>query len=127
MFTPHIASRILHAGTFLTLLLLSCRAANAPKDSSHDSAGTAPSTQAQITIDNFSFQPATLTIRAGTTVTWINHDDMPQTATSAGKPPLFNSGALDTDGKFSFVFTTSGTYDYFCAIHTHMTGKIIVK
>jgi plastocyanin len=81
----------------------------------------------QITIDNFRFSPRELTVTAGTKVTWVNNDDVPHTATSSAKPRSFDSKTLDTDDKFSHVFTTPGTYDYFCAVHPHMTGRIIVK
>lgn len=81
----------------------------------------------QIVVDNFSFDPPTLTIPVGTQVTWVNHDDVPHTATSTAKPKHFDSGTLDTDGKFSQVFTAPGTYEYFCAVHPKMTGRIIVK
>lgn len=78
-------------------------------------------------IDNFTFSPATLTVRAGARVTWTNRDDEPHTVTSSGNPRAFASGALDTDGMFSFTFDKPGTYPYYCAIHPHMTGVIIVK
>jgi plastocyanin len=81
----------------------------------------------EVKIDNFAFSPRTLTVAAGTRVTWINRDDVPHTATSTRKPRIFDSGTLDTDDKFSHVFTTPGTYEYFCAVHPHMTGQIIVK
>jgi plastocyanin len=81
----------------------------------------------QIVIDNFTFDPPTLTIPAGTEVTWVNHDDVPHTATSTAKPKQFDSGTLDTDGMFSHVFKGPGTYEYFCAVHPKMTGRIIVK
>jgi plastocyanin len=81
----------------------------------------------QIVIDNFTFDPPTLTVPAGTKVTWVNHDDVPHTATSTAKPKSFQSGTLDTDGKFSHVFTAPGTYEYFCAVHPKMTGQIVVK
>jgi plastocyanin len=81
----------------------------------------------EVKIDNFTFDPAKLTIKAGTKVTWTNHDDVPHTATSSVKPRAFDSGTLDTDEKFSYVFTTPGTYDYFCAVHPKMTAQIIVK
>jgi plastocyanin len=81
----------------------------------------------QITIDNFAFRPARLEVAAGTKVTWINRDDVPHTATSAAKPRAFDSRTLDTDDQFAHVFTTPGTYVYFCAVHPHMTGTIIVK
>jgi acid phosphatase len=81
--------------------------------------------QTQIAIENFSFTPATLTIAAGTTVTWTNHDDVTHTVTAADK--RFDSGAIDTDGTFAHQFTTPGTYAYHCAIHPTMTAQIIVK
>jgi plastocyanin len=81
----------------------------------------------QIVIDNFTFDPPTLTIPVGAKVTWVNHDDVPHTATSTAKPKHFESGALDTDEKFSHVFTVPGTYEYFCVVHPKMTGQIIVK
>jgi plastocyanin len=81
----------------------------------------------EIVIDNFTFDPPQLTINTGTKVTWVNHDDVPHTATSTVKPRVFDSGTLDTDQKFSFVFTAPGTYDYFCAVHPKMTAQVIVK
>lgn len=80
-----------------------------------------------VAIENFSFQPSRLTIAPGTTVTWINRDDVPHTATAQGDSPLFDSKALDTDDKFSFTFNTPGTYPYYCKVHPHMTGVITVK
>jgi plastocyanin len=81
----------------------------------------------EITIDNFSYNPAKLTVPVGTKVTWINQDDVPHTVTSSAKPRRFNSGTLDTEDRFSYVFTTPGTYKYFCAVHPHMTAQVIVK
>jgi plastocyanin len=80
----------------------------------------------QITVDNFSFAPPTLTVAAGTEVTWVNHDDIPHTVVSEDKT-TFKSRALDTDEKFSFTFSKPGTYTYFCSIHPKMTGKVIVQ
>ena len=80
----------------------------------------------EVTIDNFSFLPATLTIPVGTTVTWINRDDVPHTVVSVDKKSIV-SPALDTDEKFSYQFTTPGTNDYYCSVHPHMKGKIIVQ
>ena len=81
----------------------------------------------QVVIDNFTFEPQVLTVSAGATVTWINRDDVPHTATAKEKPREFDSKALDTDEKYSHTFKAKGTYAYFCAVHPHMTGKIIVK
>ena len=81
----------------------------------------------EVKIDNFSFGPASLTVPVGTTVTWINHDDIPHTVVSTDDPKTFKSKVLDTDEKFSFTFSKPGTYSYFCSIHPKMTGKVIVQ
>lgn len=77
-----------------------------------------------VTIDNFTFSPAALKVKVGTTVTWKNQDDIPHTVVSAGK---FKSKALDTDDSYTFTFTTAGDYTYFCSLHPHMTGAIKVE
>ena len=79
-----------------------------------------------ISIDNFTFNPPTLTVKAGTTITWTNKDDIPHGIASANNA-FSRSKALDTDDSFSFTFTTPGTYQYFCYIHPHMTGTIVVE
>jgi plastocyanin len=79
----------------------------------------------EVAIDNFSFMPQTLTVPVGTTVTWINHDDIPHTVLSVDKTTIV-SPALDTDEKFSYTFTATGTNDYYCSVHPHMKGKVIV-
>jgi plastocyanin len=78
-----------------------------------------------ITIDNFTFAPPELTVAAGTTVKWVNHDDIPHTVVNKDK--VFRSKALDTDDSFSFTFASAGTFEYFCGLHPHMVGKVIVK
>ena len=87
-------------------------------------AATAPNA---VTIDNFAFAPALLMIAPGTKVTWFNKDEEPHTVTSADGGKTFKSEALDTDDKFSFTFDKPGTYKYFCSIHPHMVGTIVVK
>src|SRR6201993_298540 len=82
-------------------------------------------TTAEVKIDNFSFGPATLTVAPGTTVTWVNHDDIPHTVVSTDS--VFKSQVLDNDEKFSFTFTKAGSYPYFCSIHPKMTAIIVVK
>jgi plastocyanin len=77
-----------------------------------------------VMIDNFTFEPAQVTIKVGTTVTWKNRDDIPHTVVSAGK---FRSKTLDTDDSYSFTFTSPGDYNYFCSLHPHMTGMIKVE
>ena len=89
------------------------------------SAQQAPAASMEVKIDNFSFGPATITVAAGTTVTWTNRDDIPHTVVSDDK--VFKSKVLDTDEKFSYTFTKPGTYPYFCSVHPKMTGKVIVQ
>ena len=88
-------------------------------------AASAQAADTEVKIDNFAFAPQRITVKAGTTVTWINDDDIPHTVASSSK--LFKSKALDTEDKFSFTFTTPGTYEYFCSLHPHMTGAIVVE
>jgi amicyanin len=81
---------------------------------------------ATVSIDNFTYNPATLTVKAGTTVTWTNKDDIPHAVASATNA-FAKSKALDTDDTFSFTFTTPGTYKYFCHLHPYMVGSIVVE
>jgi amicyanin len=78
-----------------------------------------------VTIDNFTFTAPELTVAVGTTVKWVNHDDIPHSVVDKSK--AFRSKALDTDDAYSFTFASAGTFDYFCGLHPHMVGKIIVK
>jgi len=80
-----------------------------------------------VIIDNFAFAPAILSVAPGTKVTWANSDEEPHTVTSADAGATFKSAALDTNDKFSFTFDKPGTYKYFCSIHPHMVGTIVVK
>ncbi|MGO9398313.1 MAG: cupredoxin family copper-binding protein [Xanthobacteraceae bacterium] len=80
---------------------------------------------AAVAIDNFTFDPQKLTVKAGTTVTWTNKDDIPHAIAAVNKQ--FRSKALDTDDAYSFTFTTPGSYDYFCSLHPHMTGTVVVE
>jgi plastocyanin len=86
--------------------------------------GSAQAEETKVTIDNFTFAPAELKVKVGDTVTWTNHDDIPHTVVSAGK---FRSKTLDTDNSYSFTFTASGEYKYFCSLHPHMTGMVKVE
>jgi len=78
-----------------------------------------------VKIDNFVFGPEALTVSVGTTVTWVNQDDIPHTVVANDKS--FKSKVLDSDETFSFTFTKPGEYGYFCSLHPHMVGKVIVK
>jgi plastocyanin len=81
----------------------------------------------RIVIDSFAYSPREISVPLGSRVQWVNRDDVPHTVTSTAKPKTFDSGALDGEESFAFVFQAPGTYHYFCALHPHMTGKVIVK
>jgi plastocyanin len=82
------------------------------------------SAPALVRIDNFSFAPEAVTVPVGTTVTWENGDDIPHSVVMSDKS--FRSKPLDTHDRASFTFTKAGTLDYFCGLHPHMQGTIIV-
>src|SRR5262245_27814395 len=113
MLRPIIASTVLGAvvGSVLAAGMLVARAEGAPN---------------AVTIDNFSFAPQTLTVKAGTTVTWTNRDDIPHGIGSSNNA-FKKSVALDTDDSYSYTFTTPGTYQYFCYLHPKMVGSIVVE
>jgi plastocyanin len=82
-------------------------------------------TPTTVTIDNFVFSPMNIEVQRGTTITWVNKDDIPHVvASTTGK---FKSRAIDTDGKYTFTFSEPGTYEYYCSVHPKMVGKIVVK
>src|ERR1700737_303371 len=82
------------------------------------SAGVSTGSAIEVKIDNHAFTPGEVTVKAGTQVTWINHDDVPHTVDSTqGK---FKSAALDTDDKFQFRFTEPGEYPFYCRMHPKM-------
>ena len=91
---------------------------------------SAPPAQAASTvtveITNFVFQPATVTIQVGDTVTWTNLDSAAHTATHTAASPLFD-GVMSTGESFSYTFTQAGTFDYLCTFHPEMTGTVIVR
>jgi plastocyanin len=83
-----------------------------------------PTPGTEVKIDNFSFGPD-VTIAAGTTITWTNHDDVPHVV--ASDTNIFKSKALDTDDRYSYTFTKPGTYVYYCTVHPKMIAKVVVK
>ena len=80
---------------------------------------------AQVTILNYKFDPEVLTVPAGTTVTWVNKDEVPHTVASSDKRFPSSSG-LDTGEAYSYTFTTPGSYGYYCTLHPFMKGTIVV-
>jgi plastocyanin len=113
MLRPIIASTALGAvvGSVLAASVLFARAEGTPNT---------------VTIDNFSFTPAAVTVKAGTTMTWTNKDDIPH-GIGATNNAFPKSKALDTDDSYSFTFNTPGTYQYFCYLHPKMVGSIVVE
>ena len=85
----------------------------------------APTPSATVQIDNFTFKTPVTTVKVGTTVTWTNGDDIPHTVVS--KDGVFKSKVLDTGDRFSFTFAKPGQFGYYCSLHPHMTGTIVVK
>jgi len=84
----------------------------------------APVSGNQVNIDGFAFAPATLTVSAGTTVTWTNHDEEPHTV--AASDGSFHSPGMGTGATFTHTFSTAGTFDYVCSIHPMMHGTVVV-
>ena len=99
-------------------------------DMGSPAAATQPQTNMdpnRVVIDNFTFGPQKLMVAVGTKVTWVNRDDVPHTVTSSDEPKVLNSPVLDTDGQFTYTFSEPGTYAYYCTVHPHMTGLVVVK
>jgi amicyanin len=96
------------------LLLISAQAASATE-----------AAQAEVKIDNFSFQPPVLRVKKGMTVTWVNHDDIPHSLVVAALQ--VRSHPIDTDDTFSVQFEKPGSYNYICGLHPHMKGQVVVS
>src|SRR5690242_321561 len=88
-------------------------------------ARNASAAAAEVVVDNFTFTPTPLSVKIGTTVTSVNHDDIPHSIVC---PALkVHSHPLDTDDKFAHRFEQAGTYDYICGLHPHMHGQVVVQ
>ena len=85
----------------------------------------APPVERQVIIRDYTFEPDTLTVPVGATVTWVNHDDEAHAVESKDKG-FPSSKLLERGGKYSYTFTAPGTYKYLCSVHSFMMGKIIV-
>lgn len=110
---------------FLTLFLILGVACSPAPASTPPPAPAPVLTVTTIEIANFAFSPATVTVPVGTTVTWINNDSATHTVTAQERQ--FDSGDLSRGASFSYTFSQSGTFNYYCAIHPRMTGKVIVQ
>lgn len=79
----------------------------------------------EVWIQGMAFTPSTITVTAGTTITWTNNDGVAHTVTS--NTGLFESGSISNNGTYSHLFTTVGTFPYHCAIHTSMKASVVVE
>ncbi len=118
------ANNIIRTIFFLLLLsLTSCE---------KDSSDPAPSTPAptgpganEVWMQNNTFNPSSITVAAGTTITWTNKDNTAHTVTS--NDGLFNSGNISAGSTFSRQFTSAGTISYHCTLHSGMNGTVVVQ
>jgi len=99
---------------------------NSQSSKTSNSTSTQPTATNAVTIDNFAFSPANITVKKGTTVTWTNKDSATHTVTETDSLNGPKSGDLETGKSFVFTFDTVGTYHYHCSIHTSMTGTVTV-
>ncbi len=81
----------------------------------------------KVSIDNFTFSPAEIEVGVGSSVTWTNNDDIPHTVTDADNPRTLKSSPLDTGESYTRKFDKPGTYRYFCSLHPHMQGTVVVR
>ena len=136
--------RAVVAGTAAAVLLAGCGGSDSGTTKPETAASTSPTTIANatvtavktagssaVTVKQFQFMPAELTVKVGTTVTWTNQDDILHTATSGATPGTADGkfdGPMDGRGKsFSHVFDQAGRYPYFCSRHNSMTGAVVVE
>ena len=117
--------RMCLAGVAGVLIAATVLLAGSPSVSANAPGQAAAPGANDVKIDNFSFGPGTLSVAAGTTVTWTNRDDIPHTVVSTDG--VFKSKVVDTDEEFSYTFARPGTFSYFCSIHPKMIGKIVVQ
>jgi len=110
----HTAGRVSKVAAAAVCLALTSMSSSASSDVSET-----------IVVKDFMFQPTSSTVKAGTTVTWLNRDDEPHTVVSDNG--LFRSAAMDTNESFSFEFDQPGTYHFVCSIHPSMVGTIVVQ
>ena len=106
-------------------ITVSCEEKTEDPDNGGNNGGSNEPPANEVYIQGSSFNPASITIAANTTIKWTNKDGMTHTVTS--NTGVFNSGNIVVDGIFSFTFTTPGMYPYHCTLHPGMTGTVIVN
>lgn len=124
----HCRRGLAGAGIALMLIIVAATVLAACGGSTTTTSGgpaTSSASGPQVIMKNTAYNPATLTIKVGQTVTWVNQDPM-QHDVVANKGE-FKSSLLASGGTFSFKFTQAGTYAYYCSIHPNMLGTIIVQ
>ncbi len=122
----HVRSKLMSAVLAVLFLASACSSGTTPAPTTGAAPGGAGSAgKASVTVANFAFSPASLTVSVGTTVTWTNQDPTAHTVTSDDGSSF--DGQLPASGTFSFTFTKPGTYPYHCAIHPNMKGTIVVR
>lgn len=94
--------------------------------SSNGSESTAPAATNSVTIENFAFSPANITVKKGTAVTWVNKDSTPHTVTENDGQTGPDSGTMAKDGSYTFTFNTVGKFQYHCTFHPNMVGTVTV-
>lgn len=107
-----------------TTLLAGC---NIYGSKQSDPSTTAPVSTNSVSIKSFAFNPASITVAKGTTVTWTHDDGAPHTVTTTQATVSFDSGNMSKGSTFTQTFDTPGTYEYKCSIHPSMKGKVIVE
>ena len=110
---------------FVLSVVIGAMACSSGHGASNTKTSSPPAFGNSVTLQNFAFSPATLTVKVGTTVTWTNKDGTTHTVTSDSG--VFNSGNLSPNATFSYTFNNTGTFTYHCSIHTYMTGTVIVQ
>lgn len=98
-----------------------------PGLASGETAGPRAATDAKVTIKLFQYQPGRMQVKLGTTVTWVNEDEIFHTVTVDNKAGGFDAPLDDKGKSFSFTFNQPGTYSYHCDRHEHMRGEIEVR
>ena len=105
---------------FAAIVFASCSKSNGYGSSNNPP----PAATASVSIKDMAFNPASLSVKTGTTVTWNNSDTTIHTVIA--DDGSFNSGNIAISAVYSKVFNSAGTFSYHCALHPEMTGKIVV-
>jgi plastocyanin len=116
-------------GFLFAILTISNSCSKSSADNNYTTPGTAkgsggPGTN-EVWIQGMAFTPATITVAAGTTITWTNKDAVSHTVTST--TGVFDSGSMSTNATYSRTFTTAGSFPYYCKVHPGMTATVVVN